>query len=61
MMPSTLQKLKSIAQDLTPKLAVCKASLSSGRLALAPSAEHYLEIVNRCQISDTALMKHMNP
>ena len=38
MMPSTLQKLKSIAQDLTPKFAVCEASSSSGGLALAPSA-----------------------
>ena len=37
-MPSTLQNLKSIAQDLTPKFAVCEASLSSGGLALAPSA-----------------------
>ena len=37
MMPSTLQKLKTIAQDLTPKFAVCEASSSSGGLALAPS------------------------
>ena len=37
-MPSTLQKLKCIAQDLTPKFAVCEASSSSGGLALAPSA-----------------------
>ena len=37
-MPSTLQKLKSIAQDLTPKFAVREASHSSGGIALAPSA-----------------------
>ena len=37
-MPSTLQKLKNIDQDLTPKIAVCEASSLSGGLALAPSA-----------------------
>lgn len=59
--PSTLQKLNSIPQDLTPKFAVCEASHSSGGIALAPSVEHYLEIVNKCQILDAALMNPMNP
>ena len=49
-MPSTLQKLKSIAQDLTPKFAVCEASSSSGGLALAPSAGALPR--NRQQISN---------
>ena len=37
-MPSTLQKLKNVAQDLTPKFAICEASSSSGGLATASSA-----------------------
>ena len=37
-MPSTLQKLKNVAQDLTPKFAICEASSSSGGLASALSA-----------------------
>ena len=36
-MPSTLQKLKKVAQDLTPKFAICEVSSSSGGLASASS------------------------
>ena len=57
-MPSTLQKVKSIAQDLTPKLVICEASHSSDGIALAPSAgalpQNHQQVSNlRCRTDES--------
>ena len=49
-MPSTLQKLKKVAQDLTPKFAICEVWSSYGGLASASSAGSLPR--NRQQVSN---------
>jgi hypothetical protein len=49
-MPSALQKLKKVAQNLTPKFAICEVSSSSGGLASAPSVGSLPR--NRQQVSN---------
>lgn len=36
--PSTLQKLKNVVRDLTPKFAICETASSTGGLTIASSA-----------------------
>lgn len=49
-MPSTLQKLRSVAQNLTPKFAVCEVSSAAGEITGAPSAGSLPR--NRQQVSN---------
>ena len=49
-MPSTLQKLKNVVRDLTPKFAICEVSSSSGGLASATSVGSLPQ--NRQQVSN---------
>ena len=67
-MPSTLKKLKKIAQDLTPKFAICEASSAVGGLTTASSAgelprnrQQVSNIQRRKDSDDVSLCKHKDP
>ena len=68
-MPSTLQKLKSVAQDLIPKFAICEVSSSSGGLASAssvgslPRNRQQVSNIRRCtgESHETSIGKKKDP
>lgn len=68
-MPSTLKRLKKIAQDLTPKFAICEASSAVGRLTTASSAgelpQNHQQVSNirrhKEDSDEVSLCKHKDP